>query len=371
MNCGLGATEPPDAMTTCTLLHGAAPSVINAYELDPLSDSRWEPFVNSHPQASVFHSSHWLRALQIAYGYEPVVLTTSPSNATLMDGLVFCRVRSWLTGSRLVSLPFSDHSELLASDGATLSELLMRTREREAGKCRFIEIRPISYRPKIRDGFRQSDSYLIHHLDLCKSKADLFKSLHKSSLQGKIRKAEREGIYYEEGTSPDLLGKFYRLMVATRRRHGLPPQPLSWFRTLVETFGAHLKIRVASNNGLPIASIITFSHKRSMIYKYGCSDARFHRFGGIALLLWHAIQDAKENGSEELDMGRSDLDNPGLISFKERFGAVGKPLHYWRYPDKPRPMLDAGKKAFIRQVVRATPNSVLKATGKFLYPHIG
>jgi hypothetical protein len=371
MNCGLGATEPPDAMTTCTLLHGAAPSVINAYELDPLSDSRWEPFVNSHPQASVFHSSHWLRALQIAYGYEPVVLTTSPSNETLMDGLFFCRVRSWLTGSRLVSLPFSDHSELLASDGATLSELLMRTREREAGKCRYIEIRPISYRPKIRDGFRQSDSYLIHHLDLCKSKADLFKSLHKSSLQGKIRKAEREGIYYEEGTSPDLLGKFYRLMVATRRRHGLPPQPLSWFRTLVETFGAHLKIRVASNNGLPIASIITFSHKRSMIYKYGCSDARFHRFGGIALLLWHAIQDAKENGSEELDMGRSDLDNPGLISFKERFGAVGKPLHYWRYPDKPRPMLDAGKKAFIRQVVQAAPNSVLKATGKLLYPHTG
>jgi hypothetical protein len=160
-------------------------------------------------------------------------------------------------------------------------------------------------------------------------------------------------------------------MVLTRRRHGLPPQPLSWFRTLLETFGERLKIRVASNNGLPIASIITFSHKRSMIYKYGCSDVRFHQFGGTALLMWNAIQDAKEIGSEELDMGRSDLDNPGLISFKERFGAVGKPLLYWRYPDKPRPMLDAGKRAFIRQVVQAAPDSVLKATGKFLYPHIG
>src|SRR5271156_6777444 len=172
------------------------------YQLDPTKDTRWAELVERHPNASVFHTVGWLEALKRTYGYEPVAFTTSSPTGALKNGVVFCRVRSWLTGSRLVSLPFSDHCEFLASDGATLSELLMRTREREAGKCRYIEIRPISYRPEIRDGFRQSDSYLTHHLDLCKSKADLFKSLHKSSLQRKIRKAEREGIYYEEGTSP-------------------------------------------------------------------------------------------------------------------------------------------------------------------------
>ncbi len=39
-----------------------------------------------------------------------------------------------------------------------------------------------------------------------------------------------------------------------------------------------------------------------------------HRFDGMALLLWNAIQGAKDKGMHELDMGRSDCDNAGLHS---------------------------------------------------------
>lgn len=64
------------------------------YELDPLSDMRWETFVNSHPKSSVFHSRPWLEALQISYGYTPVVFTTCSRENALINGLVFCRVNS-------------------------------------------------------------------------------------------------------------------------------------------------------------------------------------------------------------------------------------------------------------------------------------
>ena len=83
------------------------------YEIDPLRDERWASLVESHPHASVFHSNNWLKALRSVYGYEPVVMTTCPPGARLTNGLVFCRVNSWLTGRRLVSLPFSDHCEPL------------------------------------------------------------------------------------------------------------------------------------------------------------------------------------------------------------------------------------------------------------------
>ena len=59
--------------------------------------------------ATLFHSKEWLAALQRTYGYRPSVLTTSRPGERLTDGLVFCRVQSWLTGRRLVSVPFSDH----------------------------------------------------------------------------------------------------------------------------------------------------------------------------------------------------------------------------------------------------------------------
>ena len=89
---------------------------ITAHEIDPLTDPRWDRFLQQHPRASVFHSTPWLEALRRTYGYRPVAYTTSAPHEDLENGLVFCRVESWLTGRRLVSLPFSDSCELLVDD---------------------------------------------------------------------------------------------------------------------------------------------------------------------------------------------------------------------------------------------------------------
>ncbi len=102
---------------------------------------------------------------------------------------------------------------------------------------------------------------------------------------------------YEVGTSERLLSSFYGLLRLTRRRHGLPPQPLAWFRNLVACLGDKLAIHVASKDGLPIASILTLSFKKTMVYKYGGSDAAHHRLGGMPFLFWQAIQRAKARGS--------------------------------------------------------------------------
>ena len=91
-------------------------------------------------------------------------------------------------------------------------------------------------------------------------------------MQRKIKRAEREGLTYEEGQSDSLLAKFYQLLLFTRRRHGLPPQPVAWFRNLITCLGDKVKIRVASKDGCPVASMLTLRHKQVLVYKYGCSD---------------------------------------------------------------------------------------------------
>ena len=108
----------------------------------------------------------------------------------------------------------------------------------------------------------------------------------------------------------------------TRRRHGLPPQPLAWFRNLVACLGDRVLIHMASKDGQPIASILTLSFKKTMFYKYGGSDAVHHRSGAMPFLFWRLIQDAQARGFVELDLGRSNVDQPGLIAFKEHFGAT-------------------------------------------------
>src|SRR3989454_12813129 len=86
-------------------------AVATIHSLDPLRDPRWPEFVERHPSASIFHTRAWLAPLRQTYGYEPIAYTTAPPRAELSNGLVFCRVDSWLTGRRWVSLPLSDHIE--------------------------------------------------------------------------------------------------------------------------------------------------------------------------------------------------------------------------------------------------------------------
>src|SRR5215813_14037054 len=83
------------------------------YIINPLTDPRWGEFTDRHPRASAFHCRGWLQALARTYGYEPFVLTTTPPDEPLKNGIVLCRISSWITGRRLVSLPFADHCEPL------------------------------------------------------------------------------------------------------------------------------------------------------------------------------------------------------------------------------------------------------------------
>src|SRR5947209_4848052 len=94
-------------LTISSEIEPLSPKLANAvariYKVDPLCDPRWEAFVENHPRASLFHSTNWLKALKITYEYDPLVLTTCPPEAPLTNGLVFCCIKSWLTGRRMVS----------------------------------------------------------------------------------------------------------------------------------------------------------------------------------------------------------------------------------------------------------------------------
>jgi CelD/BcsL family acetyltransferase involved in cellulose biosynthesis len=342
------------------------------YEVDPLGDERWASLVKTHPRASVFHSANWLKTLRNVYDYEPVVITTCPPGARLTNGLVFCWVNSWLTGRRLVSLPFSDHSDPLIDRTDALDAILAHAqRHVDQKRSKYIEIRPLSCQPSSHTKLGKLLTYRFHHLDLGRSEQELFRSFHKDCVQRKIRRAEREKLQYELGTSEDLLQKFYQLLVMTRRRQYLPPQPLAWFRGLIAAFGTDLTIRVASKDGSPVAAILTLSHKKTMVYKYGCSDAAFNKFGGMALLFWKAIREAREKGFEELDLGRSDIDNLGLIAFKEHWGAAATDLNYWVYPGRSAKRPSSWGKNLVARVVSVAPDFALKVVGKLLYRHIG
>jgi CelD/BcsL family acetyltransferase involved in cellulose biosynthesis len=348
------------------------------YKFNPLQDQRWSRFLETNPKASVFHSAAWLEALWKTYGYEPVVYTNSPAEQELRDGIVLCRVESWLTGRRLVSLPFSDYCEPLVKDHESAEALLSAVREdtRNQG-WQYAEIRPLAGANGEARHFEVVDMYYLHQLDLAPDLDVLIRSFHKSSVQRKIRRAEREGLVYREGRSGVLLRHFYRLFLLTRRRHQVPPQPLSWYRNLINCFGELLKIRVAYKGDIPVAGILTIRDKDNLVYKYGCSDPVYHSLGGMQFLFWKSIQDAKKSGMQTFDLGRSEITNSGLVTFKDHWGTTRSKLIYLKYPglNSGPAWLDTSRASwtmrFARRVCSHVPARLLSAAGQLGYRHIG
>lgn len=345
------------------------------FQIHPLQDPRWADLVSRHPRASVFHSVPWLKALRDTYGFEPVALTTAPPGAPVADGLVLCRVKSWLTGRRLVSLPFSDHCEPLLA-AVTDAPLFVSAIERlvHEEKPRYVEVRAASPLPAAGLGL-STETYCFHQIDLDPALETLYANCHKSSTQRKILRAEREGLICEAGRSGALLDAFWNLFLMTRRKHGVPPQPKPWFRNLIACFGEALQIRVARKDRQPVAAILTLRHRDTLVYKYGCSDPRYQHLGGTQLLFWKAIEQAKSEAIRVFDLGRTEPGNEGLITFKDRWGATRSTLTYSRF-SRVSSSIQAttagpgwiGRAA--KRTVPLIPDRLFELAGRVLYRHI-
>jgi hypothetical protein len=349
---------------------------MKVYSFDPLNDERWPQFLAAQPHASVFHTRQWLEAIRRTYDYRPIGFTTS-GGEKLDNALLFCEIRSWLTGRRLVSLPFSDHCQPLA-EGDDLEAILhyLQT-HRSPLHCKYIELRPLQENEisKTTSGFGESGSFSFQRIDLQPELAAIYRGFHDSCIRRKIKRAEKENLFYESGRSEDLLRKFRHLLLITRRRHKLPPQPAAWFQNIADCLGNIVTIHMVSKDAKPVASIVTLTYRKTLIYKYGCSDGQFNNMGGTPYLFWMAIQQAKESGIEHFDLGRSDYDDPGLIAFKEHLGATSSELRYYRNPGFPARQESSAPsvpiKAWAREALIRLPDPLLSGVGQLVYRHIG
>jgi hypothetical protein len=288
-------------------------------------------------------------------------------------GAIFCAVHSWATGSRLVSLPFADHCEPFVEGPEEIGALVEWVQEEtKRGGWKYIELRPIASERFAGTALVPGRSFWLHTLSLAPGMEELFANLNKDNLQRRIRRAERENLVYERGTSPQLLDCFYKLMLKTRRRHGLLPQPKIWFQNLLRYMSPGAEIRVASKGTIPVGAMFTLRHKGTVVYKYGCSDERYHNLGTMPFLFWKMIDESKRECAEHIDFGRTDLDQAGLIAFKDHFGATRRQITYLRYP----PSTSGGGVAIrclpvMRPLFSVLPDAISSIAGQVLYRHIG
>ncbi len=338
--------------------------------VNPLECREWNELLATSPNSSFFHTSNWARVLFESYGYRPrYFLARNGAIATLVP---LMEVRSFLTGQRGVSLPFTDYSMPILGEGVDINQVMGPIIEHgTAAGWRHVEIRDPASFPEDVPIFSM---YYGHVVDLSGTAEALQRRLRDSTKRN-IRKAAKEGVAVRRAETIESVREFYRLNCMTRRDHGLPPQPFRFFLKIFEHviskgFG---HVFVAYFKGIPVAANVYFHYGEKAVYKYGASDKAFQHLRANNLVMWEAMRWYAGNGAKSLCLGRTEPENEGLMQFKAGWGAAERPIKYYRYDLKAKAYVrgKAYGPAFYNKVFNAMPIFLLEAVGEVLYRHMG
>jgi hypothetical protein len=319
---------------------------------------------------SFFHSWNWAKVLFDEYKYKPLYFACI-ENGQFKVLIPICEVSSPLTGKRGVSLPFSDYCEVICKDQENFQEAhesILRYGNKSHWKY-------IEYRGGERyfHGVIPASSHFVHVLELSQNRSRILLSFSRSAKRN-IKKAVKSGVEISIEQSLEGITTYYKLHCITRKHHGVPPQPFSFFLKLFEYVISRNKgaVLLSRHEDRYIAGAVIVYFGKKAVFKYAGFDRNYGNVKPNNLLLWTAIEWCKAKGFEALNLGRTEMGNTGLLAFKDRWGTRKEIVNYHRYDLRKNSYVHASEKAnCLRVLFRMMPIPLLNLSGRLLYRHMG
>lgn len=347
--------------------------------INPISSYGWDNLITSNHHYSFFHSRSWAEVICRSYDYKPCYFLFSDRDKPV--GLIpMIEIKSILTGKRGVSLPFTDCCDPIFSDQKYFAESLNKIIAfGEKSGWKYIEIKGGKNLFKN----TQQASYFYGHTLTLDMNVDKLLSGFRSSTRRNIKKAAREGVECKISSSFKAVQEFYRLNCITRKMHGLPAQPFSFFKHIYDYVinKANGIVVLAVYRNRIISGSLFFHFRDSAVYKYGASDKAFQFLRANNAVMWSAIKFYAQNGYRLFDMGISEPNNSGLIQFKNGWGGRKHEVNYYRYNFREKGFTSDSSDTYsnmhsdirscYRKVFSKMPIFVLKVAGLLAYRHIG
>lgn len=341
-------------------------------------DTDWRTYARERGVGSLACQPAWLDLLRRVYGYEAVPLTVADASGAVRGLLPLCRLRSPLTGRRLVSVPFSDSAPLLADDDRAGAELVDRAiaLARDEG-AKYLELRTgPNAMLAARSDLAASELY-VRWLVPLSGGADAAWSSTIKTVQQKVRKAKRKGVVVRHAERREDMLAYHRLHVQTRSgKHGMPSQPKQFFLQLWDRFApaGQLHLLLAEYEQTIVAGAILLSSGDTIHHAYSASDPEYLQLSPNNMLLWESIVIGCDQGFRVLDLGRTARDNEGLMQYKRGWGATPEPLTYYYFPAL-RGLATTSEQSWKFRLAtscwRRLPLPVADALGGRLYGHLG
>jgi len=236
--------------------------------------------------------------------------------------LPLARVKSWLFGDALVSLPFAVYGGAAVTDEAAREALHQSAVElaRELG-VQHLELRN---RHATEPEWPRQDLYVTFRKQLQpETEANLLAIPRKQ--RAMVRKGIERGLVSEVD---DRIDRFFDLYADNQQRHGTPPHPRRYFEALRKAFGKDCEVlSVIDPTGAPVSSVLSFYFRDEVLPYYAGDDPRARALAANDFKYWELMRRSAERGLKVFDYGRSKVGS-GSFSFKKNWGFEPQPLSY-------------------------------------------
>lgn len=307
---------------------------IRVTELDTDSIEAWEAYVDRHAEGTFFHTLVWRDAVEEAFGHTSQYLTAW-REGELAGVFPLTRINSHLVGTILVSVPYAVYGGTLADDAEAHQALLDKAVTiAERIKAQWIDIR--SVHPQWTD-LPVIKRYVSFRKALPDDCSEVLSGLPRKARAAARQARDRYGLTarFDAGG----LTTVWRFYSQSMRRLGSVNYPTSFFRGLLErTSAAHEKrararhlVQVIERNGEPIAGLISFIYKETLLPYFAGYDDRFEKCHPNNFMYLTAMEEGVRLGCRQFDFGRTRIDNMGAYDFKRFQGFEPTPLGYQYY----------------------------------------
>jgi hypothetical protein len=282
-----------------------------------------------------YHESTWITGLSATLNY-CVHWLTAHRGEVLVGGLALAEVPGLLGGHRLVSFPFSFVAGSMAVDAEAEMALAEAARDlATATGAKRVELKQLGDAHALAPGFERSTRYSTYRVATGDGEAALWKRLHRTSTQQRIKKGEKAGVQVVEGRSEEDWLAMAKLEEEVQRGHGAPAPPRRIFlelgRRLQEAGLADLYLAKVPDGSIA-AGYVMFTGQREWVYAFSAADPRYvNEFRPIHVILWAGLQRAAAKGIL-VDLGRTAPEQASLAEFKQRWGSEVTPLAYDYFP---------------------------------------
>ena len=350
--------------------------------IDPYQDNRWDMFVENHPFGWIVHTSGWKKVLEQTFphikGHHLALIDTETNQ--IKAGLPIYEISSWLTGNRLVSIPFATIADVLTSNSQQSSLLINEAiRLLKQIKYSHIEIRTLGSSALVNnEQLRNNHDYKHHCLDITAGKEAIWNHFSYKSIRYEINKANKNKIKLKVAETENDLHTFYLLYSKTRKRLGLPSQPYLFFKILYNTFAKsnNINILLGLFEDNAIAGQLLFKYNGRISVEATGGNDDYRKISPNHFLFWEGIKLACAEGYKIYDFGRTSIHNTTLMDFKKRWGTTETDLYTYYYDHGENKIGTASRETslsytLMRYMCQKAPGPVQPMLSHFCYRHLG